>query len=309
MGVYSLYSATFEDAETGSLHLTQLSGYEVQTGVRIEELVLPGTVDRAVNLVMDGDPKAVLRTQDLLTVLQSIPLTSGLSIDTAATLRYQQRTIMQAAQAGTFESGSNHAKLTSVGGVLCPMGISVQHGGLAVANLEYWASWLGDPTTSPFELSFSQALAQAPSFTSAYTLGPVTLGATPLEGIIGWDFQTGLEIVPRKYEGWTYPAEFIIRMRKPRVVLQFDNPEPVSSIGDLFHAALGSALKLYLRRKSATTADGNVAAATASHAYIQVTAGSWMGERIAASDHDNASLSVPVLPTGTIASSYATALP
>lgn len=301
MSLYSLYSASFVDTGgLGTLHMNQLEGQDVQPSVRIEEYVVPGTVDRAVNLVMDGDPVIPFRSHDLAWLLGNIDLTTGAKIGTSATFRYQKRVTMPAAAAGTFVSGSNHVTVSSNGGLLVPTGISVAHGGLAVASLTYVATWNGDRSVLPLVAAFSQGLSTGPEFNSAYTLGPVRISGADIPGLIGWEFQTGLQIVPRKKEGHTFPTTVFLQTRKPRIVLRFDTPDPISLIGNMFHAPLGGTIQCWLRRKSQDTGHGCVADTTASHAFLEFEYGTWMPEMVSAAGVENAALSVPVLPTSVV---------
>lgn len=314
--LYSGYSAAFGDSVGGDLTFTQMLGMEIGANLRIEEYVVPGTIDRAVNLVMTGEPKIPLRTHDGLFFLQNVPITTGFRCDEGATFRLQKRAQdLDADGAGTlgaFMSTEAHAKVTSTGGFLCPLSISVSQGQLATFAMEYYAWWTGDRSVLPLVAAFSQALANAPSFNSAYTLGPVKLtGGSPaiIPGVVGWEFQTGLQIVPHWSEGLAFPDFCTLQMRKPRIVLRFETPEPVAQIGNMFKAALGNTITMYLRRKSNTEGHGNVADATTSHASIAVATGSWLPEQVSVNEHDSASLTIPILPTGVVTKSYATAIP
>lgn len=314
--LYSLYSASFDDSDNGELHMTQLLSQEVANGARVEEYVVPGTLDRAVNLLMGAEPRIPLQSHDGLFFLQSVNLLTGFRCNQGATFRWQKRAqdldSDDNGTLGAFRSTDDHALTTSTGGFLCPTSIDVSQGQLATFNYDYWPLWTGDRSVLPLVTSFAQALAQAPAFNSAYTLGPIKLtSGTPslLPGLISWSFQTGLQIVPRYEEGQTFPSTVTLERRTPRIVMQFDTPERITTVGNMFHAAISNTVTLYLRRKSGTTGHGNVADGTGSHASIAVATGTWSPEQLSARDHASARLSVPLLPIGTVTKSYTATIP
>ena len=314
--LYSLYSASFIDGDNGELHMTQLLAQDVANGARVEEYVVPGTLDRAVNLLMGAEPKIALRSHDGLFFLQNVNLLTGFRCDEGATFRWQKRAqnldTDGAGTLGAFMAETEHALTTSTGGFLCPTSIDVAQGQLATFNYDYWPLWTGDRSVLPLVTAFSQDLEQTPSFNSAYTLGPIKLtSGSPslLPGLTGWSFQTGLRIVPRIEEGQTFPSTVTLEQRTPRIVMQFDTPERITQIGNMFHAAIANTITLYLRRKSGTTGHGNVADGTGSHAYIDAQTATWSPEQFSAQDHASARLSVPLLPIGTVRKSYTATIP
>jgi hypothetical protein len=307
-----LHSAAFVDATPTTLTLNQLQGRDVDNGLRIEEYVAPGTVDRAISLIMEGNFGVAMRTFDLLTAMQGgISFTTGFNAAGGATFRYQKRApnaVSGTGTVGAFVTGSNHKTKTSTGGMIMPVSLAVSQGQLATLTLAYFAFWTGDRSVLPLVNNNSASLSGTPAHNSTYTLGPVKYGSDYLNGLIGWELQTGLEFVPRLRDGLTYPVDGYIRMRMPRIILKFDTPDIQDQVGRLSHAALGSAITVYARRKSGTTGDGNVSDATSAHVSISAAAGSWKVDPTGVSDHDNAAGQVTILPTGVITTSYAAAI-
>lgn len=309
---YSLYSSTFTPATGDPLVLNQVSGRSVSNGLRLHEQQLAGAVDRAGTVILAGDPVVGLQTMDLLTALTAISLTTGYRAASGAILRYQKRgsdVVSGSGTTGPFTTGSTHRTVTSPKGMLMPTSLSVAQDGLAMLALTYHGYESDDGATRPFTLNTSQALAGTPALNSLYTLGPVKLGASALDGLIGWEFDTGLgAFETRRKNGRTYPNEGKLRSRLARLVLKFDNPEIADSVGSYFHAQLGSTLTAYARKKSLTSTDGNVADDQSSHLSIAIAAGSWKLDDESANDHDDIPGQVSVFVNGTITSSLTAAI-
>lgn len=309
---YSLYSSTLTPSSPGTaLVLNQITGRDVSAGLRLHELQLAGAVDRAATVILDGDSMVTFRTTDLTTILGAVPLTTGFRVDEGAVFRYQKRgadVVSGSGTTGPFTTGSTHRTVTSPKGFLIPVSISAAQNGIASMVLTYYSYESDDGATPPFVLNTSQGLSSAPARNSEFTLGPVTLNDVVLDGLQSWELQSGLNFVTRKKNGRTYPNEGRLISRLPRLVLKFDNPEIADSVGSYFHSQLANTLKVFARKKSLTTTDGNVADDASSHLAITISAGSWKLDDESANDHDDIPGTVTVMPTGTISSSLSAAI-
>lgn len=311
-GQFGLHSATFVDADAASLTLNQLQGRDFDNGLQLMEYVAPGTVDRAISVIMQGNCAMAMRTHDLLSSLQGgISFLTGYNAAQGATFRYQKRAsnlVSGTGTVGAFRTPNEHITKTSTGGMILPTSLVVNQNQLATLTMIYMALWTGDRSVLPMVQNSSTSLSGTPAYNSLYTLGPVKLGSDIIEGLQGWELQSGLQFVPRFREGYTFPVEITLNMRLPRLVLKFDSPEIATRVGNLFHAQLGASITAYARRKSGTTGTGNVLDTSSAHMSVATAAGSWQVDSAGVSDHDNASGQVTVLPTGTIVTSYTAAI-
>lgn len=309
---FSLSSASFDPGGEGSaLNLTQLQGRDFDNGLRLEEFIVPGSLDRAITVLMEGNVMVGMRTHDLLTALQGgiSPLTAYYAMD-GATFRYQKRaknTVTGEGTYGGFVVADEHRLRTSTRGLIIPQSIAVSQGQLATLTMAYLALW-SNRSVLPLVDAVDQALAAPPAYNSLYTLGPCKLGSDFIDGLIGWEYQTGLRIEPVFRDGLTFPVECHLIERKPSIKLRFNTPDIAAQVGNLFHGALGSALKVFARRKSGTTGDGNVLDASSAHVSHTVAAGSWRVDPAGANGQDSVPGEVTVIPTGTVATSYAAAI-
>lgn len=288
---YGIYTASLFGGST--LTFNQIHGQDISPNLQIEEHIVAGAVDRAVNVIMSGGPEVPLRTHDLAGAC-GISATAGFKATTGARFRMQKKDPQ-----GTFASGSSHVFVDSTLGFGVLQSIAAQQGQLAEAIIRYMA--LFDGSNPPLTASVSQSLSgvTAPAANGLYTLGPLKIGSTFFTDLQGASFSTGIELEPKSGDGYPYPTNCFIKSRKPRLTLSAIDPELLDTIGSALHAQLGVTIKQYWRKK-ATGQTGLVADDQTSHICLTISAGSWGPSSVSGSGGDNVSNPIEIIPTGTI---------
>jgi len=309
---YSLYSGTvLPQGGSPALHLTQLHGRNIDNGLRIEEHILAGTVDRATSLVMEGNPIIGMMTYDLAGAFNGgIGIRHGYNAAGGATFRYQQRAsnlVSGSGTVGTFMTGSKHITVTADGGMVMPQRLAFSQGQLGQLDMTFFAQWT-DRSLDPLVLAVDQALAQSPAYSSLFTLGPFMYDGSPIDGCIGWELQCGLGLEPRFREGLTYPVEHLMNTRLPRIVVRFDTPEIAAWVGNLFMAQQQDPIQLFGRRKNPANSDGNYADDATEHLKLSVPGGSWKVDPFGATGTQNVPGQITLVPTGVLELSLASAI-
>jgi hypothetical protein len=300
---YSLYTASLIHAG-GTLSVDQLDGQDYNPGVNLQRYIPPGSVDPANNSMLMADPRMSFRTRDLANVLDAISATAGLVCSGGAVFRFQQRNAE-----GTFKTGGSHITLTSAAGWAVLTGLSASQGQDAEATVQYLANGSGvigeDPFVAVTNANFSGV--DAPAHNTLFTLGPMKIGSTFIEGLQGMQVDFGLQIKRDFHNGEIYPRSSHTETRLPRITMNSLNPAVMSNITSALLGNIGSSIVLFLQKR--TTGDGAIVAhATAEHVAVTIAAGSWRAESIGAAGTGDANVSVGIDPTGTITVSPASAI-
>lgn len=297
---YSLYTASLIGGST--ITVNQLDGQDIGPDVQLQRYIAPGTVTGAVNVVMGGMPRIALRSKDVAKILTGISATVGFPCTSGAVFRFQQR-----APNGTFKSSTSHVTLTSSLGWAVPTGLQASQGQDAEAMVDYLAHYDGSnlPLIPAVSADFSGVT--APAHNTLYTLGPMKIGSTFIDGLQGMNLSFGLNITRRVNNGELYPKSAFIKERLPRLTLTSLNHGILSDITSALNSQVSGTIVQFLRKRT-TGSGGFVADATAEHVAITIAAGSWKPDSMGASGTDDGQISVGIDPTGDITVSAASAI-
>ena len=305
---YGLYSAFFDDGATG-LALPQVRSLGTRTNKGMVTFHPSGSIDPAAHVMSTARPILSLATHDLATVFGSVSISAGYYCPDGARFLYRRRV-----PGGAFSSSSDHTAQTVESGFLHCTEISADAESQDAANcaLEFIA--LSADGGNPFAVTDDQSIhadLPAPAYVSSFFMGPVYFNSVLLPGLIRARVRPGIGFQSRLCDGGSFPRETAssINSRNPAIELEFLKVDMLDSvIGDIMCAAYSNTLAVYFQ-KGSTNNEGRVAAATAEHIKVSSAAGSWGADDVSVSGEDDATLTLLVQPTGTLALSAASAIP
>lgn len=295
---FSLFPLSFVHAG-GTLNLAQLGGFNINTGIRSNEIIPGGAVDRARVGVTSAEPVMSFTTMDLATFFGAVSATAGLAATGAVTFRLQERST-----GGTFETGTTHETYTAgSGSVMRPVTLSAgQDDDGAVLSSEI-LPMSSDGITAPIAhntgVDFSSA--PAPAFASRYYLGPVYHDGNEIGGITNVNIDFGINFEPKRFDGDPYARLVPIVTRQPLLTFttaKIDGP----SLSDIFSESITNDFSFYFwndvanSTRTAKTGGGNE-----THVEISGTAGKWCEDNITVQGTDDGAMTVQIMPIGAIA--------
>lgn len=214
----------------GHLDLVQLRGVDKRPGRQLSEVIAGGDLDRKAVVLSHADPQILITTADLTTVLGTLAAATGLKITNTSTFRLQKRD-----SGGAFDTGNNHVSVTIPAGFCAISSISARQDDLmgAVCELGVWPH-SSDGLADPISVATGQAIAApAPAFSSQFYLGPVYLGATELEGVIGSEVNYGIQYQLVRASGDPFARKGLLCAADPwcgsRLTRSPTSPAPTSS--------------------------------------------------------------------------------
>lgn len=302
---FSGYTATFVHGG-GTLALTQLGSYDVQTNRNITRVSASGAIDPLAHVIASASPMAQLTTQDVATAFGAISPTVGLACTGACTLRYQKR-----ASGGVFAGSTTNTTLVAQTGFLCPDSLSASGDSPAELGLNFYPFF--DGTNLPFVPANAVDISgvTAPAQNSIFYLGPLYLGSSQIEGVVSTRVDFGINFSQIPVDGLVYPKEGMIISRNPSITISLLKASSIyADIGNFFHAAVSAnAIKAYFVQGVHGTDSARVAYATASHCKITIATGAMGPENISVAGENDATVSYRINATSTIAASVASAIP
>lgn len=302
---FSIFSASFTHAG-GTLDLQQLDSQGFEAGSSTRSIRPGGGLNNAAHILASGNPRYRFSTTDVLTVLTAMSGNLHLACSGGHVARYQKRLA-----GGAFASGSSHFVQSSAKGFLHVTSIDVDADSEDGARMELEYIPLSVSGENPITNTPSSSFGSAPSpaFMSQYFMGGVLLGSDALLGLTRMSIQPGIRFMSRRSDGGAfarYGSSSIVAY-DPVIGLSFLNAAIPYTIGTSFLSALGSTIKCYYQRGTTAT-DGRVAGATESHAKIAASAGSWGTDSLSVSGEDDATTSVVIRPTASLAVTLGLAL-
>jgi hypothetical protein len=298
---YGIHGASLNG---GSLLLTQVNSYSFDPGQSIDEIVPGGVLDRGAVILGSASSMVRIRSRDVATIFGAVSPSVGYYCSGSSVFDLQQR-----ASGGTYtgSTGAN-AKITVPVGFLVPESISASAGGNQEAQVELTLHALYDGTNAPMSIANSANLAGSVAFNSAFYLGPLYINSVKMEGIISSSVEFGLQFSKAIPDGSLYPTVGSIVERKPRFSFTMLRVDFIASnITNFFNAAAAGTVAAYFYKGA--TGTGRVAAATTSHAKFSATASTISPDTLSVRDNDDATVTVTIRPTSTVAVSVASAVP
>lgn len=218
-----------------------------------------GVVDPQFTAAMFMAPVVRFATTAIARALSAAGI-SGLAITSqgAPLDLYMQR----AQQGGTRMTGANSLKWTVTDGIIVPRTLTVTDRQVARISYEVLAV-SPDGTTAPLAFSRNQTMPSINDLDQIFTVGPVKINGTLIEGIKSqtWDF--GLQVRVEGSDGECFPTLVYIEQRAPVFTFTTTAVDLVQDLGGFYGAQSATDSEFYLRRK----AEGgcNVASGTSQH--------------------------------------------
>lgn len=315
---YSMFSADFNTTlgtANDTLTLTQIRSQRSQANAQRAAVRPGGSLDVLQQVLSTANPTATFVTRDLAGLFSPTPstvavsLTTGLYCDLGHIARFQKRV-----EGGGFETGADHMVQTSPRGFLnitsIEADVDAQDG--AEANIEYTpmsTTGVDPPFVQTDGIDFTAV--PNPAFSSIFYLGPCFLGSTQLVGLIRSRVLPGIVFRTRRADGgpFTLAACSSIQMRQPSFEMTFLKVNMiVTNILAFFSSNLGEQLDVFFTKGVVGNA-GRVPNATAEHLRVSALTGDWGADDLSVADEDDATVTVRVNPTGTIAFSITSVIP
>lgn len=256
---------------TGS-SATQLNGVHdvaADPAIQIVEQFAAGQIEPSHQAVMAQLPMIEFSTYELATALGAIGI-GGLKIPNSTVITGWEQYYAQLDNAGDRVSGSNHAKLSGVSGMIVCSEITARQNQYAVAKFGVHLTY--DGTNAPWTAATGVSLLSSIALNESFTVGPVSLNGTlySAELIQGITVSTGIQIIKRAGSGEVFPRRVHVMQRRPVIRIESDRWTDFTTYGISGTAQSSTASKVWFRkldRDGTRVADG-----TAEHVLVTVTA-------------------------------------
>lgn len=299
---YSGFPASFVWA-SGTLNLQQLGSVDLRHGAQFNETVPAGSIDRAAVVLRSATAGCRISTQDILTFMGVVSPTAGLKCTGLCTFRYQKR-----ADSAVFAGGTTNLTAVAQTGFLMPESISASGDTPAEIASMFYPLWDGSNDPLAFTDAVNFGSAPQPAYSSEYYLGPVYLGGVQILGLESSRVTFGLTFMPKRYDGDVFPRSGAIEMRKPVITLTMTKLNWLTGqAASMFMNNLASTLAVYYALGA--PAGGRAAYAGANHVKISATAGAHHADSVSVRDEGDGTISIQIVPTGTIGLSLASTIP
>lgn len=218
---------------------------------------------------------------------------SGLKID-AATTPFGFNTYWQAYADGAIRGGNGtNIKNNIKKGLLIPTSISVSHGGNAV--LSYALAIIWDGTNNPVITTLSQNLPAVAQVTELFTLGPVNINGTNLEGIQSIQINFGMSPLRVGGDGAIWDSFAAIEAVEPSAIITTTDMNVENTLSLIGTVQGATASQFFLRKKTAGAA--SVANATEEHIEFTMEKGTLIVNDESAAHRANGLSTVLFQPT------------
>lgn len=297
---FSIYTADFVHAG-GTLSFNQIHGSGFGMGQTVDEEFPGGAVDRAVSMLAAAESKAYIETRDLLKVLTTVPLLTGLKCSSGATLRGRRRD-----DSGTFSGSNNHMALASALGWLGVSGLTCRQGVAAEARLDYWSLYNGETKPFTFTVAANASGPTSPGFNSKYYLGPVRVNGTDLTDVQSVEIIPGLDYRWIVGDGDVFPRYGAIYQRRTMLRITLASPQNYNTLEGLYLNEKTD-LDVFLR-KGATGDVGRETDDSTDHIRIRSSSAAVKPEDISGQGQDDYNGGMSIYPNGQISTSLTEAI-
>ncbi len=252
MSVSKLWVPFAVDLDTATLGgsnvlLDQVQNFAVNTAVNHAIMASDGAVDPTYVSVMNQAPGVSFTSTAIATILAACGINGAVidsDVDDPGLLCYFQKM----SEGGTRAAGSNHILMTINEGLLVPVTINAAQDSPATIDMAATISY--DGTNDPIVIADSQALVGSPAVGELFTVGPVSINGTTLEGIQSTTINFGIQVIAQGGDGAVWPTYVAIMSRRPSITLRTTDVSSLSTFG-LTGAAQGASDSLvYLRKLS-----------------------------------------------------------
>lgn len=267
--MYTIYAVNLN--MTTDIWITQIVDQRVSLGITRFLEASDGEVDPRYVAVNEQRPVIGFTTTDLAVALGTAGIDGhAIDVDTAATKGSFEAFFQILAEGGTRGGASLHTMLTINEGILVPRTLSASQGGIARLSYECHATY--DGTNDPIVIATSQSIAAVTAgVTSLWTLGPVSLNGTDVNGVMDMSIDFGIQLLVEGSDGEIWPRYVAIMSRQPTI--SFTTPDAgllnTLAIEGTAQGATNSVIYLRKMDEGAT----RVAEATEEHISITIDEG------------------------------------
>lgn len=266
--IYRMHSVHFASGTP----ITQLTDLNLSTG--IAELVVNPSGDVAPGFtgINEARPETSFSTQQIYAILAQCT-TEGISGDlSGGDLDVYYRAGDPFATLAAESAESHIQAKFEANSILCWSTIRASQGGLADISCRLVPVY--DGTNSPMQLTSGVAIADAAVVSALYTLGPIKLNGSWVEGVQDVTIDSGVSLDIVADSGSPWPTLVTVSAIAPRIRFTTRATAIAPTLGTLGTPL--TALLVYLRKKSPGGAVANVADGTAEHVKFAMASGSGM---------------------------------
>jgi len=246
-----------------SVYLGQVTDGGVVSEADVQASYSAGHVTPLFRCLMGSSPSIDFTTSQLATLLAAVgqygaDLSAG-NVDLLyrKVTNFGTRSALNATDGYRFRASEAMAVIRS---------LSAQHRGLASAQVGIIPVY--DGSNAPIVPAGSVAMSGTPSASELYTLGPVVINGTQIDGCQGWNLDFGINVVQEGDDGNIYNTHAHVEQVDPSISFESLEVDDLWSYG--FTGTNLTSFAVYLRKKSRT---GNVADGTSQHIKISGTLG------------------------------------
>lgn len=275
-------------ADATALIIDQVEGQALNLGTRKITRNSAGQYFPTFSGIQGQAPRFSLTTSQVGAVLGKIT-TKGLILATGFEI-YNQ--LVDTATA-LRKSGSTHQKVAIATGLVIPRTLSCSSGGEARLTFDV-VGVNAAGTTCPVALTESQALPTVSGISALFTLGPVKINGTQLEGNSDVSIDFGIRERLIQLDGVPYPQAVVIDSIMPKVTIKNKNASALATLGLAGTAQGATDSVIYFRKMLANgirTADG-----TAEHLSFTIDDGIWSAIDKSANHPNEAETGVEIEP-------------
>ena len=263
MNLYTLYLLQHDTDDLGGL-----VDWGLSPGVQQAVLGADGQVEPTFAAVADQAPTLRYATRALATHLDVLGV-DGLAVSASPLYAWLQRNDAL----GRRATGNVHTKLTVNYGLLVPRRIRAVHNAPDGAQLDAECLFVWDGTNDPAVVAEAQTLPASADegAQEAYTIGPVSLNGTELDGVqeITVDFGNAVDV--RGEKGQVWPTWTGIRAQAPTVTIRVADVGALADLGLTGQAQGATDSEIFFRRLA--PGGTRVTEASAEHLKISMNAG------------------------------------
>jgi hypothetical protein len=228
--LHTLYAVSLNTATLAAspVLLDQVQSFGISTGLQRIVQRGDGAVDPTYVAIMSQRPVLAFSTTAIATALAACGI-NGAVIDADGSYPGIVCWFQKMAEGGTRASGSSHLKMTGAEGLLVPRSLGA--GQDSVAAIRYEAVLTFDGTLDPVVVAASQALSGTPSVGELFTVGPVNINGTALEGIQSIEVEFGIGLKVASGDGNVWPTYCAIMSRDPSIRIRTTDADAIATFG------------------------------------------------------------------------------
>lgn len=268
--VHTLGALVFTHASSGSFNVDAITDSNISMEITHRITHAAGRFKPSHTHTASAMPMIGYTTTDLATVLGSIDPDAGLAIDGGGSAFTSLDAFLTKMQTGGARASGSVNYRVRIVEALCTLGtLTLPHQGDATLSGEIHAVY--DGTNAPFQFSEVQALPHTPSVDEKFTLGPVEINGTALDGVQRVTITFGVNVL-KLSAGDDYYATFAcIAQVDPLIEIVTKEVPVLNDYGLTGTAVTSSDVVIYAKKYS--KGSNFVADATAEHIKFTIDDG------------------------------------